>query len=49
MLLSELGEVTVEDLEFGFAATPEVVERLAHRASSLVVLHEADRLLPTLA
>ena len=49
VLLSELGEDTVEDLEFGFAATPEVVERLAHRASSLVVLHEADRLLPTLA
>jgi len=49
VLLSELGEDAVEDLEFGFAATPEVVERLAHRATSLVVLHEADRLLPTLA
>ena len=33
----------------GFAATPEVVERLAHRSDSVTVLHEADRMLPRLA
>ena len=46
MLLSDLDEATVEELELGFAATPEVVERLAHRAESFIVLHEADRTLP---
>ncbi len=46
VLLSDLDEATVEELELGFAATPEVVERLAHRAESVVVLHEADRMLP---
>ena len=46
VLLSDLDESTVEDLEFGYAATPEVVERLAHRADSLVVLPEADRCFP---
>lgn len=46
VLLSDLDEATVEELELGFAATPEVVERLAHRAESIVVLHEADRMLP---
>lgn len=46
VLLSELDETTVENLEFGYAATPEVVERLAHRAESVVVLEEADRMLP---
>jgi len=49
VLLSDLDEATVEELELGFAATPEVVERLAHRADSVVVLHEADRMLPRLA
>ena len=49
VLLSDLDEATVEELELGFAATPEVVERLAHRAESVVVLHEADRMLPRLA
>jgi len=48
VLLSELEEATVEELELGFAATPEVVERLAHRAESVTVLHEADRMLPRL-
>jgi len=48
VLLSDLDEATVEELELGFAATPEVVERLAHRAESLIVLHEADRMLPRL-
>ncbi|MFM7291433.1 MAG: hypothetical protein ACKO6B_09390 [Planctomycetia bacterium] len=46
VLLSCLDEATVEELELGFAATPEVVERLAHRAESVIVLHEADRMLP---
>lgn len=46
VLLSDLDEATVEELELGFAATPEVVERLAHRAESVTVLHEADRMLP---
>lgn len=46
VLLSDLDEATVEELELGFAATPEVVERLAHRAGSVAVLHEADRMLP---
>jgi len=49
VLLSDLDEATVEELELGFAATPEVVERLAHRAESVAVLHEADRMLPRLA
>ncbi|MFM8733650.1 MAG: hypothetical protein ACKOC8_00415 [Pirellulales bacterium] len=46
VLLSNLGEDTVEELEFGYAASPEVVERLAHRAESLAVLPEADLALP---
>ena len=49
VLLSDLDETTVEELELGFAATPEVVERLAHRSDSVTVLHEADRMLPRLA
>jgi hypothetical protein len=49
VLLSDLDETTVEDLEIGHAATPEVVERLAHRAESVVVLHEADGMLPRVA
>jgi len=46
VLLSDLDEATVEELELGFAAKPEVVERLAHRSDSVVVMHEADRMLP---
>jgi hypothetical protein len=46
VLLSDLDESTVEDLGFGHAASPEVVERLAHRAERVVVLHEGDRMLP---
>jgi hypothetical protein len=46
VLLSDLDEEAVEELEFGHAATPEVIERLAHRAERLVVLAEADRCLP---
>ena len=46
VLLSDLGEEIVEELEFGYAASPEVVERLAHRAERLAVLAEADRCFP---
>ncbi len=46
VLLSDLGEGVVEDLEFGHAATPEVIERLAHRSDRLIVLREADLMLP---
>jgi hypothetical protein len=48
VLLSGLDESLVEDLEFGFADSPAVVERLAKRADSLVILHEADRMFPRL-
>jgi hypothetical protein len=48
VLRSGLDESLVEDLEFGFADSPAVVERLAKRADSLVVLHEADRMFPRL-
>ena len=48
VLLSALDEATVEDLEFGFAESPAVVQRLAKRAESLIVLHEADRMFPRL-
>lgn len=46
VLLSELDQGIVEDLEFGYAANPEAVERLAHRAESLVVLHDGERMYP---
>jgi hypothetical protein len=46
VLLSTLDDALVDDLDFGNARTPEAVERLAARAESLVVLHEADRMLP---
>jgi hypothetical protein len=48
VLLSDIEESTVEELGFGHAAGPEVVERLAHRADRIVVLHEADLMLPRL-
>lgn len=46
VLLSPLGEAEVEELGFGHAAEIDVVARLANRAERLVVLHEADRMLP---
>jgi len=46
VLLSDIDEAAVEELSFGHAATPDVVDRLAHRADSLAVLHEADLMLP---
>ena len=49
VLLSKLDEATVEDLEFGYAPSPDTVTRLARRAESVTVLHEADLMLPRLA
>jgi len=46
VLLSELAEGAVEELEFGFAAGPEVLERLVDRAEATAVLHEADLMFP---
>jgi len=46
VLLSDLDETAVEELGFGHAATPDVVDRLAHRADSLAVLRDADLMLP---
>lgn len=49
VLLSALDEDTLGEFDLGHASTPEVVERLAHRAASVAILHEADRMLPRLA
>lgn len=46
VLLTELDEAIVEDLEFGYAESADDVARLAAKAESLIVLHEADRMLP---
>lgn len=46
VLLSDIDEAAVEELSFGHAATPDVVDRLAHRADSIAILHEADLMLP---
>ena len=46
VLLSDLEETAVEELGFGHAATPDVVDRLVHRANSLAVLRDADLMLP---
>jgi hypothetical protein len=46
VLLSALDEGTVEELEFGYAAGPDVVERLVDRAEGVAVLHEADLMFP---
>ena len=48
VILSRLDETAVEDLGFGFASEMDVIERLANRAEHVVVLHEADRMLPLL-
>lgn len=47
VLLTDLDESIVEDLEFGYAESPDDVARLAAKAESLIVLHEADLMLPT--
>ncbi len=49
VLFSDLDEATVEELEFGCAADPEALERLAFRADGVAVLHEADLMLPQAA
>lgn len=49
VILSGLDETTVEDLEYGYAGSSTVVERLAAKAESLIVLHEADQMFPGLA
>ena len=46
VLLTDLYEAIVEDLEFGYADSADDVARLAAKAESLIVLHEADRMLP---
>lgn len=48
VLLSNLDETLVEDLEFGYAASPDAVQRLVRRAESVVIIHEADLMLPHL-
>lgn len=48
VLLSNLDESVVENLEFGYAATPDAVQRLIRGRKSVVVLHEADRMFPHL-
>lgn len=49
VLASDLEEAAVESLDIGHAASGEDVERLCQSAESLIVLHEADRMLPRLA
>jgi hypothetical protein len=49
VLASDLDEAAVESLDIGHAGSAEDVARLAHTAESLIVLHEADRMLPRLA
>jgi hypothetical protein len=48
VLLTDLDASIVEDLEFGYAESPDDVARLAAKAESLIVLHEADLMLPGL-
>lgn len=49
VLLSGLDEEIVEDLAFGYAESPETIQRLAKRARTVAVLQEADRMLPSIA
>ena len=46
VLQSGLDEVVVEELGFGHASDLSVVERLTHAAEHVVLLHEADQMLP---
>jgi len=48
VILSRLDEAIVNDLSFGHAPDIEVIERLANRAEHVVMLHEADLMLPLL-
>ena len=49
VLASDLDEAAVESLDIGHAASADDIARLAATAESLIVLHEADRMLPQLA
>ena len=46
VLCCGMAESVVEDLGFGHASDPAVIERLAHQADHVALLHEADRMLP---
>lgn len=48
VILSRLTAEVVEDLSFGHAADPAVIERLANRAERVAILHESDLMLPLL-
>lgn len=48
VILSRLDESVMDELGFGHAANIEVIERIANRAEHVVVLHEADLMLPLL-
>jgi hypothetical protein len=48
VLASDLEEAAVESLDIGHAATADDVIRLCTAAESVIVLHEADRMLPRL-
>lgn len=48
VILSRLDQTVVEDFGFGYAGDVDVIERLANRAEHVVVLHEADLMLPLL-
>lgn len=49
VLASDLEEAAVESLDIGHAASADDITRLCRSAESLIVLHEADRMLPRLA
>ena len=46
VVLSDLEESLVEDLEFGFAESPDDIVRLTARSDEFIVLHEGDLLMP---
>lgn len=48
VLASDLDEAAVESLDIGHAASADDVIRLCTAAESVIVLHEADRMLPRL-
>ena len=49
VLASDLEEAAVESLDIGHAASADDITRLCRSAESLIVLHEADRMLPRLS
>ena len=46
VLLSQLNQDLVEDLDIGYAETPDAVNRLIQQAESVCVIHEANRMCP---